>query len=238
MKNSTVAVIAIAIGVAFALALSIPIVLFGYSGVSGGQNSYSSPFGGMMGSMMSVQGQTIQISQAPQFMKNVPSNAQLVSSNNTIIFSGSNVKLVVLATDLEGAANLTSSAPPSYASDNVFVIYGLINPTLVIPRGTSLQIIFINLDNADMHNFVIGTISPPYPYMAMQGMMYSYSQSGPSRSSPAVYMMPFLPPANWNQGTAHEYTYTVTLGASGDLWYLCAYPGHAQMGMYGKILVR
>jgi plastocyanin len=67
--------------------------------------------------------------------------------------------------------------------------------------------------------------------MAMQGMMTGWQQGT------WFAMMPFLPPANYGQGTAHEYSYTLSLGTSGTLWYMCTYPGHAQMGMYGQIVV-
>ncbi len=50
-------------------------------------------------------------------------------------------------------------------------------------------------------------------------------------------MMPFLPPANYAQGVAHEYVYSATFSTQASLWYLCTYPGHAQMGMYGEVLV-
>jgi len=67
--------------------------------------------------------------------------------------------------------------------------------------------------------------------MAVQGMMMNWQQQG------IVQMMPFLPPASYNQGVAHEYVYSVTLNTQTRLWYLCTYPGHAQAGMYGEVLV-
>jgi rusticyanin len=122
------------------------------------------------------------------------------------------------------AINLTAMQPPSYSKGDVFVIYRLINPTIVVPKGSSVQLSVINLDDDMNHNLVISSVSPPYPYMAMMSSMQSNG------------MMSFLPPTN--QGSAaHEYSYTLTLDQSGNLWYLCTYPSHAQDGMYGKILV-
>jgi plastocyanin len=49
--------------------------------------------------------------------------------------------------------------------------------------------------------------------------------------------MPYLPPADYGQGSAHEYSYTFTLSQSGTAWYLCTYPDHAESGMYGTITI-
>ena len=147
----------------------------------------------------------------------------MISHNNTIIFSSKNSNVVALAMGRETAINLTAMQPPSYSKGDVFVIYGLINPTIVVAKGTTIHFTVINLDNDVNHNLVISSVSPPYPYMAMMSSMQSNG------------MMSFLPPTN--QGSAHEYTYTLTLDKSGNLWYLCTYPSHAQDGMYGKILV-
>jgi len=52
-----------------------------------------------------------------------------------------------------------------------------------------------------------------------------------------VSMMPVIPHANYSSGFASEYNYTTVFDNAGTYWYLCMYPGHAQMGMYGKIIV-
>lgn len=227
MKNSTTILVSIAVGITFALALSVPAVLTGHSGIPTGQTNYS--FGGMM----AVQGQTIQVGQAIQMMRDTPTYASVIASNNTIILHGSqSIRIVALAVMPDRAMNLTGIQPPSYSTGDVFVIYGLINPTLVVPRGTSVQLTVVNLDDDMYHNMVISSIGPPYPYMAMQGMMISQRSQGAWMA-----MMPFLPPANYNQDTAHEYSYNLTLTSPASLWYLCVYPGHAQTGMYGKLLV-
>jgi len=226
MHDSSAVILAVSLGAVFAFALSAPIVQGGYSGNISGQGG---PFFGGM-SMMSVQGQTVTIDQAIQMMKNVPGYASLNPSNNTITFTTQNIRLAVLATDHAGALNLTGKQSPSYATDDAFVIYGLIDPTLVIPRGAVVEVTVINLDKDVYHNFVFAGLSPPYSYMAMQGMM-NWQQQG------IVQMMPFLPPAGYAQGVAHEYTYTATLNIQTRLWYLCTYPRHAQTGMYGEVLV-
>ncbi|MCL5066961.1 MAG: plastocyanin/azurin family copper-binding protein [Thaumarchaeota archaeon] len=232
MKQSHAVLTAVSAGIVFAAALAVPMVLSGYSGL--GSAHPSSPF---FGGMMATQGQAISLDQAIQMMRSVPQYANVMPSNNTVIFSSNSsqsVRVVALATDHQGAANLTTNTPPSYATDDLFVIYGLIDPTLVIPHGASVQVTVVNLDKDMYHNFAVTTVSPPYSYMTMmQGMMSNRQQSGTWLS-----MMPFLPPANYKQGIAHEYTYTFTLTSQqATLRYLCTYPGHAQDGMYGKILV-
>ena len=181
--------------------------------------------GGMMGmrNMMTTQGQLVSMQQVIQMMHNTPSYAKVISHNNTIIFGSKNTNVVALAMGRDRAINLTATQPPAYSKGDVFVMYGLMNPTIVVQKGTTVQFTVINLDNDVNHNLVISSVSPPYPYMAMMSSMQSNG------------MMSFLPPTN--QGSAHEYTYTLTLDKSGNLWYLCTYPSHAQDGMYGKILV-
>ena len=226
MKDSPAVIVAVSLGAIFALALSAPTVLSGYPAL-GRQGGLL--FGGTP--MMSVHGQTVTVDQAIQMMKNVPAYTSVSPSNNTITFASREVVLVVLATDHEEALNLTGRQSPSYATDDVFVIYGLINPTLVIPHGAVVQVTVINLDKDMYHNFVVTALSPPYSYMVMQGIMMNWQQQG------IAQMMPFLPPANDAQGVAHEYVYSVALNTQTILWYLCTYPGHAQAGMYGEVLV-
>ncbi len=186
----------------------------------------------MGGGMMSTQGQSVPIDQAIQTMKVTPQYATLLQANNTIVFNSKSIALVALTMGHERASNLTGRTPPAYSSGDVFVIYGLINPTIVIPRGASLEVTVVNLDEDMYHNFIVATASPPYPYVAMQrGIMASGYQGG------WLAMMPFLPPADYPRGIAHEYSYSFVASAASSLWYLCTYPGHAQEGMYGEIHV-
>ena len=219
----------------------------GMMGRGGGMISSSSG-SAMMGSgmmnqsfaMMTTQGQPISIQQAIQQTKSIPANARVIPANNTITFSSENVSIFALAIMPDKAVNLTGTQPPSYSNGDVFVIYGLINPTLVIPAGASVHFTIVNLDDDMYHNLVVSTLSPPYPYMAMQGMMtypQNYQAGGTASSSSQNMMLPFLPPANYSQGSAHEYSYSLTFNQAGSLWYLCTYPGHAQLGMYGRIVV-
>ena len=195
--------------------------------------------GGIMGmqSMMITQGQPVSVERAIQMMHNTPSYTKVVSHNNTIIFGSRNINIVALAMMRDTAINLTGMKPPSYSKGDVFVMYGLINPTLIIPKGASVQFSVINLDDDHYHNLLISSVSPPYPYMAMMssmGTMSSNSEDG-VQSNPPPVMASFLPPVD--HSSAHEYSYGLTFDQSGTLWYVWTYPEHAQEGMYGKIIV-
>nr|WP_069808070.1 plastocyanin/azurin family copper-binding protein [Vulcanisaeta thermophila] len=176
---------------------------------------------------------TIPISEAMNLSMNIPSYAHVIRGNDTIVFTSNDITLVVLAMMGDDAVKMTGMSPPPYAHGDVFVIYGLINPTLVIPPGSVVHVIFINLDDDMYHNFVITTVPPPYPYNVMPyvGMYGGYM--GPGMMS----MMSWLPPANYNAGYAYGYEYTVVLNGPGTYWYLCTYPGHAEEGMYGEVIV-
>ena len=205
----------------FMLGVVNPLSLFG---------SYALDMSGMMGTnrmavqnIMTIQGHPVSVQQAIQMMHNTPSYAKVISHNNTIIFSSKDPSIVALAMMHERAVNLTGLMLPSYSKGDVFVIYGLINPTLVIPKGSSVQFRIINLDDGMNHDLAISSVRPPYPYIAMMSSMQSNG------------MMSFLPPTD--EGLAHEYSYTLTLDQSGNLYYLCTYPSHAQEGMYGRIIM-
>lgn len=182
-----------------------------------------------MGTMMSTQGEKVSVSQAIQMMGNVPQYAKVIESNDTIVFKESDINLIVIAAGHEELSNMASNAPPSYAKDDVFVIYGLVNPTLVVPNGAKLKITIVNLDKEMYHNFVFTSSGPPYPYMVVQHRIMDGFEGG-------WIMMPFLPPAIGDE-VAHAYSYTITVPAAGSFWYLCTYPGHAQNGMYGSMLI-
>jgi len=182
-------------------------------------NGYS----GMMGQGASP-GELVTIGQAIHMMQSIPSYVRVIPSNNTLVFESQQFTVPVLAVMSDEAVNITGTQPPAYATDDVFVIYGLINPTLVMRSGTSVQFTVVNLDDDMYHNLVLSRYGPPYGYMTMQGMM-------------SDNWMPYLPPADYNQNSAHEYSYALTLNQPGTLWYLCSYPDHAESGMYGRIML-
>lgn len=172
------------------------------------------------------------INESMKLAMDVPSYAHIYPSNNTIVFTSNQINLVVLAMMGNDAESMFNATAPSYAHGDVFVIYGLINPTLVVPSGAVIHVTFINLDDDMYHNFVVTTVPPPYPYYVMHyvGM---YGGMGPMM----MLYMTWLPPANYKAGYAYGYQYTIVLNEPGTYWYICTYPGHAEEGMYGEIIV-
>ena len=170
---------------------------------------------------------TIPIGEAITLLKTPLTGANVSRSADSITFTSLNVSLVAFAVPSENATGLTGMQPPSYSQGDVFIVDGLVNPTLRVPRGASLHVTVVNLDANAYHDLDVSTLSPPYSYMTMQGMMWG---------GPFLYMMPVLSPANYAGGWAFLYSYTVTVPNVASLWYLCTYPGHAQSGMYGEIV--
>lgn len=171
---------------------------------------------------------TMSIAAAEALLKTAPEGATVSQSSNSITFTSHNINITAFAIMPDNATNMTGMQPPSYAKDDVFVIGGLIDPTLNVPKGATIHMTVVNLDDDMYHDLVMTTLSPPYPYMMMQGMMWG---------GDFLYMMPVLSPANYAAGWAPYYSYTVALpSAATNLWYLCTYPGHAESGMYGAIV--
>ena len=100
-------------------------------------------------------------------MRSPPSYDHVFSKNNSIVFTSHQIYLVVLTMGQKRAENLTGMN----ASGNVFVIYGLVNPTLIMPSNAQIHVTVINLDAGDYHNFVVTSQPPPYRYNVMMGGM-------------------------------------------------------------------
>lgn len=192
--------------------------------------------------------QTVPIAQAESVISSAPPYATVFRSNDTIVYGGSQITIYAAGMMPEDAINLTGMNPPTYATDDVFVISGLIDPTLVIPSGAHVSLVFANLDDDMYHNIVATSLAPPYPNIAMQGMMLSNNSNwyggmyggmmGGGYNTVYAMMMPVLSPADYSHGTAYYYGTSWSLNSyGGSYWYICTYPGHAESGMYGKIIV-
>ena len=212
------------------LLVVIVILLLGFGLRFGMMNGLASMmdtgiFGGVGASNFGAQ---VSIGTSESYANVLPQHVQRYANNDTLLFSSSNITLVIFAMGVQRAINLTHEPLPLYDSNgsgNAFVIYGLINPTLVVPKGAIIHVEFINLDSSEYHNVIMTATGPPYQYMPMSAM------------NGIVSMMPVIPPADYSGGYATEYNYTTAFDDSGAYWCLCTYPGHAQMGMYGKIIV-
>jgi len=176
----------------------------------------------------------------------IPAYADVFAQNNTIVFHSNNLTLLVFAwPNFEAGYVVNRSiqaydcmAPCPSLSDpiddnasisNTFTIYGLMQPTLVIPRDSTVNVTFVNMDPTDHHSFVMSTFPPPYAEYIMQNM-----KSGGEMTA----MTPLIPPINTTSGTVSEYQYSVTLNLPDNvtnMWYMCMFPMHANQGMWGNI---
>lgn len=195
------------------------------SGMMGGSGIGSGMMGGSTTGGTSYK--TVSVKDATSEINSQPNDAQVSKDNDAITFSSSNIVLTSFAMMGQDAINATGYNPSSaHTGGDVFVIGGLINPTLVVKSGAQLHVTLVNLDEDMSHNFVITMSSPPYSTMPMMGNGRFLNQ------------MPVLPNEEKQQGYAYEYTDSVTLSQPGTYWYICTYPGHAEEGMYGKIIVK
>lgn len=199
-----------------------------YGGGMMGSGSGMGP--GMMGSYSSGSGsyKTTSIKDVTGKINSLPNGANLNKDTDTITFDSTSIDLTSFAMMGDDAINTTGYSPPSsaHSGGDVFVIGGLINPTLVVKSGTQLRVTLINLDEDMSHNLVITESAPPYSTMSMMN------------SGGFLNTMPILPNDEKDQGYAYEYTNSITLSQPGTYWYICTYPGHAEEGMYGKIIVQ
>ena len=139
--------------------------------------------------------------------------AAIDRKTNTVTYGGKSVTLVALASP-HGKPNMT------------WEIDGLVNPTMVVRPGTHLRVDLVNMDWGYMHGFELTTTPPPYPYMAMMGISNNF----------LVMPLPARTSRDLAKARYYERDETVALSA-GAYYYLCPVPGHAQRGMYGRLVV-
>ena len=103
-------------------------------------------------------------------------------------------------------------------------IDGLRNPTLIVPKGATLKILFANTDDDMFHNIRFGAWRRTYPNEA----------AGLLKSSVGT---PPLPHKSETALHAEDLTLHAPM-TPGKYAYFCTVRGHAQGGMWGAILVR
>ncbi len=162
-------------------------------------------------------------------INSVPSDVLINSTTNTVNVTSGIVTLPIEA------------APTWYPRPGDFWLsYGLVNPNISIKQGTTINFIFINMDNIT-HMPAITTIGPPYSYMFMgSSTMDTGMMGGQSNTNGDLYAVgPMLSgTSSQNQNVGYVATnLSVTFNNPGSYWYVCLVPGHAQMGMYGEISV-
>lgn len=167
--------------------------------------------GGMMGGEFSgTDVVTVSPSEADSTIRKSLVNSVIDRVNDMITYRGKNVTIALL-----GSPN---------GEDEKFVVDGLINPTLHVPLGATVTLELINADDGMPHGVLIAPTPPPYSFMGTM-MVGTYASA----------IIPVIPAATaTGYPTATAAFVTTQLGT---YFYLCQYPGHAEKGMYGRIIV-
>jgi rusticyanin len=133
-------------------------------------------------------------------------------SGRTVTYRPSNVTLVAL-----GA--------PGNRPGMFWQIAGLVNPTVVVSAGATISVRFADADAGHPHGFDDTTATPPSARMAMMAGQVA---------APGAFIIPVPAPrgASWYSATA-----TFRAPPAGTYYYRCPVPGHAQQGMWGKLIV-
>jgi rusticyanin len=142
----------------------------------------------------------------------VPPGASVNRADNRISFTGTNVRFTVVAS-------------PAGNPDETFRIAGLVNPTVVVPRGAHVSVQLVNADPDTAHGLVITAAGSGSSWMPMM-------TAPPAFPGAALWFL-----GNPTSAGLHIGTLSFSTGASGTFQYVCPVPGHAQKGMVGALLV-
>jgi len=190
----------------------------GYGGMMGRFGGYEGGYYGMTGSVSTIDNATFNKINSP------PDGVTVDKTTNTI------------HVDVNSSTIPVEAAPTWYPkSGEYWLIYGLVNPTISVKQGATIQFLFINMDN-ESHMPATTTLSPPYSFMPMMDAMMGTSFS----RSTWLTLGPMLPGVSNIHSTNPLYadaSVSVSFSSAGTFWYVCLHPGHAQMGMYGEIKV-
>jgi len=142
----------------------------------------------------------------------IPADAHADRAADALTFTGSTVRLTVLAS-------------PQGGRDETFRVAGMTNPEIVLPAGAQVSIQLINADPDTAHGLVItaAKVTSSMPMMTAQ----------PAFPGSALWFLGHPTAAGMHAGTL-----TFTAASPGIYRYLCPVPGHAQKGMTGTFTVR
>ena len=169
--------------------------------------------GQMMGTAMSgVTGQSVSPAEAQRLGAAVPAGATADLAANRLVFATGDVRFTVLASPADGP-------------DMTFRIAGMADPTVVVPKGATVTVQFVNADADTAHGWLLTPARASFPYMAMM--------ADPPAFAGAV-AMPLGDPSAAGMPTE---TISFTASQPGQYTYLCPVPGHAQQGMHGGLQV-
>ena len=172
---------------------------------------------GMMGGGSSMMGGGAVTTSSPAAARalahQLAAGADINRQTNTVTYHTAQVALAALAS-------------PDGQKDMTWNIDGLVNPTVVIPRGAQVTVHFFDADTGTPHGWELTSTPPPYPSMVMMDAQVAF---------PGAFAMPV------RGATAQQWsgrTLQFTAATAGTLYYLCPVPDHAGQGMYGTLIVQ
>jgi rusticyanin len=169
--------------------------------------------GQVMGSLFAnAPGARVSAAQAARLGSQVPAGAMLDRAANRITFTGTSVRLTVLAS-------------PAGGPDETFRIAGLTDPAITVTAGAQVSIEVINADPDTAHGLVITASGAGFSWMPML-------TARPAFTGSAVWFL-----GNPTSAGMHAATLSFTASTPGTYRYLCPVPGHAQEGMTGTFAV-
>jgi rusticyanin len=173
----------------------------------------SSDPGKIMGALFAnAPGPRVSAAQAAQLGSQIPVGATLDRAANGITFTGTSVRLTVLA-------------GPAGGPDETFRIAGLTDPAITVKIGTQVSIEVINADPDTAHGLVISSAGATSSWMPMM-------TARPAFPGSALWFL-----GNPTSAGMHAATLAFTASRAGSYRYLCPVPGHAQKGMTGTFTV-
>ncbi len=180
-----------------------------FSATPGGGNR------GMNGEMPVNSNATVTTPEAiQQQVQQLAPDLHITAATNQIRYSTQQVTLVMVG------------SPPGHAGE-YWQADGLVNPTIVIPAGATVNVLFANGDGDMPHAWELTTSAPPYPVAPMM--------SGLAASN--AFLAP-IPAASSNGRQWPTESTTFAAPAPGVYYYICQVPGHAEEGMWGKLIVQ
>lgn len=160
----------------------------------------------------SAPGPRVTRQQAARLGSQVPAGASADPARHTITFTGTNVRLVAVAS-------------PAGGPDETFRIAGMVNPAITVPAGSHVSIQVISADPDTAHGLVITAANAQSSWMPMM-------TAAPAFSGSALWFL-----GNPTAAGMHTGSLTFTAARSGTYHYLCPVPGHARKGMTGLFTV-
>jgi rusticyanin len=169
--------------------------------------------GKIMGALFAnAPGTRVSAAQAASLGRQIPAGATVSSAQHSITFSGTSVRLVVLAS-------------PAGGPDERFRIADMVDPTVVVKAGARVSIQVVNADSDTAHGLVITASGAGSSWMPML-------TASPAFTGSAVWFL-----GNPTSAGMHAATLSFTASTPGTYRYLCPVPGHAQEGMTGTFTV-